>query len=124
MIVLIASAAGGKAGPAVVMVAGCARFLLAGLYELTSSIGVEHAAAIVGFVLVGTAVYTSLATSLEDVHGAAKLPIGRRGRAAAAIQGGMADQLAGLEHEADVRQQLYDRGMSFCASTSRVGAKV
>jgi uncharacterized protein len=106
MMVLVASAAGGKAGPAAVMVAGFARFLLAGLYELTSSIGIEHAAAIVGFVLAGTAVYTSLASALEDIHGAGKLPIGRRGRAASAIQGGMADQLAGLEHEAGVRQQL------------------
>jgi succinate-acetate transporter protein len=106
MIVLIASAAGGKAGPAVVMVAGSARFLLAGLYELTDSRGVEHAAAIVGFVLAGSAIYTALATALEDVHGASKLPIGRRGRAAAAIRGDMADQLAGLEHEAGVRQQL------------------
>lgn len=106
MVVLIASAVGGKAGPAAVMVAGSARFLLAGLYELTASTGLEHASAIVGFVLVGTAAYTALATALEDVHGATKLPIGRRGRAASAIQGGMADQLAGLEHEAGVRQQL------------------
>ncbi len=50
--------------------------------------------------------YTSLATSLEDVHGATKLPLGRRGRAADAIRGGMTDQFAGLEHEAGVRQQL------------------
>jgi uncharacterized protein len=106
MIVLIASAAGGKAGPAAVMAVGSARFLLAGLYELTSSTGVEHAAAIVGFVLAGIAIYTSLATALEDIHGEGKLPIGRRGRAAAALQGDMGDQLAGLEREAGVRQQL------------------
>lgn len=106
MIVLVASAAGSKAGPAVVMVVGSTRFLLAGLYELTSAIGVAPAAAIVGFVLAGTAAYTSLATALEDVHGASRLPIGRRGRAATAIEGGMAEQLAGLEHEAGVRQQL------------------
>ena len=106
MIVLVASAAGGKVGTAVVMVAGSARFLLAGLFELTSSIGVEHASAIVGFVLAGTAIYTSLATSLEDIHGTSKLPIGRRGRAADAIEGGMAVQLVGLENEAGVRQQL------------------
>lgn len=106
MVVLIASAADGKAGPAVVMVAGSTRFLIAGLYELTGTVGVKHAAAIVGFVLVGTAFYISLATALEDIHGASKLPIGRRGRAAAAIEGSMADQLEGLEHEAGVRQQL------------------
>ncbi len=56
--------------------------------------------------LVGTAIYTSLATALEDIHGESKLPIGRRGRAASAIRGDMSDQLAGLEHEAGVRQQL------------------
>ncbi len=102
---LIASAAGGKAGPAVVMAAGSARFLLAGLYELTNNRGVEHASAIVGLVLVSTAIYTALATSLEDIHGKGTLPIGRRGHAAA-IQGGLADQLDGPEHEAGVRQQL------------------
>ena len=63
-------------------------------------------AAIVGFVLAGTAVYTALATSLEDIHGVGILPIGWRGRAAQAIRGGMADQLVGLEREAGVRQQM------------------
>jgi hypothetical protein len=43
---------------------------------------------------------------LEDVHGESTLPMARRGRAAAALEGGLPDQLAGLEHEAGVRQQL------------------
>jgi succinate-acetate transporter protein len=104
--ILVAGAAGGKAGPALVMSAGIARFLLAGLFELTGSIGVEHAASIVGFVLVGAAVYTSLATEIEDIQGESRLPIGRRQRAAVAMQGGFEDQLEGLEREAGVRQQL------------------
>lgn len=106
MVIVVASAAGSKAGPAVVMVAGSARFMLAGLYELTARVGVEHAAAIVGFAFPAAALYSALATLLEDVHGESKLPIGRRGRAAAAIEGGFADQLVGLEREAGVRQQL------------------
>jgi succinate-acetate transporter protein len=104
--ILVAGAAGGKAGPALVMIAGTARFLLAGLFELTGSIGVEHAAAIVGFLLVGAAVYTSLATEIEDIQGETRLPMGRRKRAAMAMEGGFEDQLEGLEREAGVRQQL------------------
>lgn len=106
LLILVIGALGGKAGPAVVMMVGSARFLLAGLYELTGSIGVKHAAAIVGFVPVATAAYSALATAIEDIYGHTMLPIGRRGRAAAAIEGDFGDQLAGLEHEAGVRQQL------------------
>jgi succinate-acetate transporter protein len=104
--ILVAGAAGGKAGPALVMLAGIARFVLAGLFELTGSVGVEHASAIFGFVLVGAAIYTSLATEIEDLQGESRLPIGRRKRAAMAMQGGFEDQLEGLEREAGVRQQL------------------
>jgi uncharacterized protein len=106
LLVIVAGAAGGKAGPALVMVVGVARFALAGLYELEGARGLEHAAAIVGFVLVGIAIYTSLAGELEDIHGVSRLPMGRRRRAALAMQGGFSDQLEGLEHEAGVRQQL------------------
>jgi hypothetical protein len=105
-LVLVAGAAGGKAGAAVVMVAGAARFTLAGLYELIGSVGLERASAVLGFVLVVAAVYTALATEIEDVHGVSKLPIGRRKRAATAIRGGFEQQLEGLEREAGVRQQL------------------
>jgi uncharacterized protein len=104
--ILALGAAGGKAGPALVLVTGVGRFLLSGLYELDGSLGLAHAAAIVGFVLAGVAVYTSLATEVEDVHGESKLPMGRRKRAALAMQGGFEDQLEGIEREAGVRQQL------------------
>ena len=106
LLILVGGAAGGKAGAAVVMLAGVGRFTLAGLYELVGSAGLEHASAIVGFVLVSAAIYTALATEIEDIHGASKLPIGRRKRAARVIQAGFEEQLEGLEREAGVRQQL------------------
>lgn len=106
LLVIISAAAGGKAGPAIVMLVGSARFLLAGLYELTATRGVEHAGAVVGFVLVGTAAYFALASEIEDIHGEPKLPTGRRSRARLAMTGSFPDQLQGLEREAGVRQQL------------------
>ena len=106
LLVLVAGAAFGKAGPAAVVVIGAARFLMAGLYELTGSEGLEHAGAIVGFLLVGVALYSALATELEDVQGRPVLPLGRRARAMDAVAGPFESQLEGIEHEAGVRQQL------------------
>ena len=106
MIVLIAGASFGKAGPAAVIVVGAGRFLLTGLYELNGHRGLEHAAAIVGFVLAGIALYSALATTVEDVQGRPALPMGRRKKAMAALDAPFPTQLEGLEHEAGVRQQL------------------
>jgi succinate-acetate transporter protein len=104
--VIIAGASFGKAGPAVVIVFGVARFLLAGLYELTGDVGLEHAAAIVGFGLAAAALYSALATEIEDVQGEVKLPMGRRASAHDALAGPFDAQLEKLEHEAGVRNQL------------------
>jgi uncharacterized protein len=104
--VIIVGASFGKAGPAVVIVLGVARFLLAGLYEITGSAGVEHAAAIVGFALAAAALYSALATEIEDVRGEIKLPMGRRANAREALSGPFDSQLSQLEHEAGVRNQL------------------
>jgi succinate-acetate transporter protein len=104
--VIIAGASFGKAGPAVVVVFGVARFLLAGLYELTGTVGLEHAAAIVGFGLAGAALYSALATEIEDVQGEVKLPMGRRASAHDALAGPFDAQLDRLEREAGVRNQL------------------
>jgi uncharacterized protein len=106
MLVVISGASFGKAGAALVMVFGAARFGVAGLYELLGNTGLERAAAIVGFVLVATALYTALATEVEDVRGERKLPIGRKADAAKALDAPFADQLEALEQEAGVRQQL------------------
>jgi hypothetical protein len=106
LFVIVAGASFGKAGAAFVMIFGSARFALAGLYELAGSTGVEHAAAIVGFLLVATALYTAVATEIEDVRGERKLPIGRKREAAMALDEPLPSQLKRLEHEAGVRQQL------------------
>jgi uncharacterized protein len=106
MLILIAGASFGKAGPAVVIAVGATRFLITGLYEITGSTGLEHAAAVVGFLLAGTALYSALATEVEDVQGALKLPLGRRARAREALTAPLDRQLDLLEHEAGVRQQL------------------
>jgi uncharacterized protein len=106
LVVLIAGASFGKAGPAVVIVAAAARFLVTGLYEVTTKTGLEHAAAIVGFGLAVTALYAALATEIEDVRGGLKLPLGRRAKARSALDASFERQLDGIEHEAGVRQQL------------------
>jgi uncharacterized protein len=104
--VLIVGASFGKVGPALVIGFGVARFLLAGLYELTGDIGIEHAAGIVGLGLVSAALYAALATAIEDVQGEAKLPLGRRASAREALAGPFDSQLEGLDREAGVRNQL------------------
>jgi hypothetical protein len=60
----------------------------------------------VGFVLAGIALYTALATEVEDVRGERKLPIGRKDAAASALDAPFGDQLRMIENEAGVRQQL------------------
>ncbi len=97
--------AAGKAAAGAVVVMGAARFLLSGLYELTSSTGVEYAAGIVGLVFVAVAAYVGR-PRCEDNAGRSILPIGRRGLARSALSGGLNAQLAELEHEAGVRKQL------------------
>jgi succinate-acetate transporter protein len=106
LVVLITGASFGKTGPAVVIVAAAVRFLVTGLYEITADTGLQNAAAIIGFALAVTALYAALATEVEDVRGALKLPLGRRAKARDALEGGFEEQLDGLEHEAGVRQQL------------------
>ena len=98
--------AGGKAGAGFVVLAGSARFLLSGLYELNSSVGVEHAAGIVGLVFVAVAGYVGLASLIEDSAHRMILPLGRRGAARAAFSESLDSQLQELEHEAGVREQL------------------
>jgi succinate-acetate transporter protein len=106
MVVLIAGASFGKFGPALVLVLGATRFGVSGLYELIGSTGLEHAAAIIGFGLAGAALYSALATEVEDVRGELKLPMGRRKLAREAFEGPFESQLERIEREAGVRQQL------------------
>ncbi|HEX4108424.1 MAG TPA: hypothetical protein VHX88_09840 [Solirubrobacteraceae bacterium] len=97
---------GGKAAAGAVILFGSARFVLSGLYELTSATGVAHAAGIVGLVFVGVAAYVGVAALLEDAAHRTILPVGRRGQARAAIEEDLSAQLRELLHEAGVREQL------------------
>jgi succinate-acetate transporter protein len=106
LLVLVCGAAFGKAGPAAVVVVGAARFAVAGLYEITGDTGLEHAGGAIGFVLVAVALYSALATELEDVQGRPVLPLGRRAKAMDAVAAPFESQLERIEHEAGVRQQL------------------
>lgn len=52
------------------------------------------------------ALYAALAFELEDTERRTILPVGRRGAGRRALRGGIADDLADLQHEAGVREQL------------------
>jgi len=98
--------AGGKTAAGAVILAGSARFIVSGLYELTGNGGLEHAAGIVGLVFAAVAAYTGLAALLEDGAHRPILPLGRRRRARAAVEHGMTAHLGELHQEAGVREQL------------------
>ncbi len=98
--------ASGKVAAGAVIVAGAARFILSGLYELTAGAGVEHAAGVVGLVFVGVAGYVGFAALIEDAAHRQILPLGRRAAARAAIEDGLDAQVTQIQHEAGVREQL------------------
>jgi uncharacterized protein len=85
---------------------GCVRFVLNGVYELTGSKPVEHAAGWAGLVLVFVAGYAGLAFLLEDGAHRPVLPFIRRGAARAALDADLIDQLRRLEREPGVRSRL------------------
>jgi succinate-acetate transporter protein len=99
-------AAFGKLVPAIVLATAAARFFLTGLYQLSANPGLQYAAGIVGLVLMGVAYYAALALAIEDVRRKTVLPVLRVGAGKASIEGGAADQVEGVEHEAGVREQL------------------
>jgi succinate-acetate transporter protein len=82
------------------------RFVLTAIYQLSAVRSWQHAAGIVGLVVVAAATYAVVALELEDALDRAVLPTLRRGRGRRAIAGPASAQLDGLEHEAGVRQQL------------------
>lgn len=96
----------GKLGPALVLALTSARFLVTGLYEVTANAGVEHAAAIVGLVLVAAVGYVSFALEVENLQRRTILPLLRRGRGREALHGDLAVQTRTVHREAGVREQL------------------
>ena len=96
----------GKLAAAVVLFLTALRFALTGLYELTASHGIEHAAAVVGLALVAAAAYVAFAMEVENLQRRTVLPLLRRGRGAEAMQTDLAAQARRLDREAGVREQL------------------
>jgi succinate-acetate transporter protein len=106
-LVLLAVAAGtGKGILVAVILAGFARLLATGLYELIASDLLKAVAGISGLVLGAVAAYGALALLMEDQRRRTVLPVARRGEGATPLEGGLGDQLERLEHEAGVRSQL------------------
>lgn len=101
-----AAAVTSKLVPALVLGTAGLRFLVTGVHQLTGDEGWENAAGLIGLVLAALAVYAALAVELEDATKSTLLPLGRRGRGAAALDGVLHDQLAQLQKEPGVRQQL------------------
>ncbi len=95
-----------KVIPAATLGVAAARFLLSGLFDLTASTGFQHAAGIAGLVVAGLAAYTVLALELEDAQDATVLPLFRRGRGRAALEGDFASQVEQAANEPGVRELL------------------
>jgi succinate-acetate transporter protein len=103
---LLVSAGGSRLVFGIVIACGCARHAVTGLYEIVASDGLGLAAGITGLVLAAACAYGIVALLSEDLPRRTLLPVGRSGRAASSLAGGMDEQLEELEHEAGVRRQL------------------
>jgi hypothetical protein len=91
---------------AVVLGVACARFAMTGLYELTGSTGLEHAAGWLGLGLSAVAGYAGLAFLLEDAAHEPVLPFLRHGPARQALDADLIEHLRRLESEPGVRTRL------------------
>lgn len=95
-----------KVVPALVLFVASARFILTGIHQLSGAPAVEAMAGIMGLALLAIALYAALALELEDVRRRTVLPVLRVGMGREALRGTPAQQVAGIEHEAGVREQL------------------
>ena len=76
-----------KLVPALVLAIAGLRFLVTGVYQLTSSEAWEDTAGVLGLLLAALAIYAAYAAELEDVLKRPVLPLGRRGRGRVGRQG-------------------------------------
>src|SRR5215217_7597657 len=106
MALLAATAALSKLVPALVFAVASLRFVLTGVYELSSHHGWEDAAGVAGLVLFALAMYAAWAAALEDALGQTVLPFGRRGKGKIAIRGSLLEQVKDSPTEPGVRTQL------------------
>jgi uncharacterized protein len=94
-----------KPAGATVMLVAALRFALTGAYQLGASNSWQTASAIIGVVLVGTALYAAAAFLLEDARHHRVLPVSRRSTSRYAMSGELGHQLDTLPAEAGVRQE-------------------
>lgn len=106
MCVPAAGALTGKLVPAAMLFTTAIRFAVTGVFELTASATWERIAGVVGIVLAVLALYAATAMLLEDVRRVTVLPVLRCGEGKTSITGNLEAQLAKLEREAGVREQL------------------
>lgn len=106
MLVLLIGAVESKPLFAVLLAIGACRFALTGVFQLTGTPVLETVAGWIGVPLVGFSLYGGLALLLEDGRQKTILPLGRRGRARASLEGDLASQIEHAEREAGVRRQL------------------
>jgi len=96
----------GKLVATAVLAVTALRFAANGIYQLSDSNAWRELSAAIGAVLCVIAIYAALAMLLEDVRRGTVLPTFRRGRGKSSVEGNLHDQLAQIEHEAGVREQL------------------
>lgn len=96
----------GKPFIAVLLAFSAARCVLSAIYQLGGGQGWNHAAGWLALGIFCVAMYGGIAFLLEDAFGRTVLPLGRRGGSREAMEGGLSDQLRGLEDEAGVRHTL------------------
>jgi uncharacterized protein len=106
VVLLGAAATFGKPFIAVLLGVSALRAVLSAVYELGGGSGWNHTGGWLALAIFCIAMYGGIAFLLEDLLGRTVLPLGRRGGSREAMEGGLAEQLQGLEDEAGVRHTL------------------
>ena len=106
LLIPVITAARGKVLASAVMALTSLRFYLTAAGEFSASPAWQTAAAVVGLVLAGAALYAGLAFELEDSAHVTVLPTLRRREAEVAMTGEAPAEVSGVEHEAGVRRTL------------------
>jgi succinate-acetate transporter protein len=106
VLLLAVAAVFGKPLIALLLFVSSARSLFSAAYDLGAGQTWNHVGGWLAVGIFAIAMYGGIAFLLEDARGHTVLPLARRGGSKEAIEGGLGDQLQGLEDEAGVRHTL------------------
>ena len=106
MVVLCIASLQGKPLFGILLLIGAVRFPLTGVYETSGVASTETAAGWLGLLIVAFCLYGGLALLLEEGAQHTVLPVMRRGRALASLEGDLGHQIHATEREPGVRRQL------------------